>query len=166
MTTDYTNSEYGILHSPHQAYMMRALQEAEKALRHDEVPVGAVIVKDHLVIGRGYNQVEQLTDPTAHAEMIALSSATEYLGEKYLSGCTLYVTLEPCPMCAGALVWSKIDRVVFGAMDDSAGASGSLFNITRNKKLNHQIEIIQGVLEQDCKLLLNEFFGSKRGQSR
>ncbi len=144
--------------------MMKAYQEAEQALKDGEVPVGAVIVQNHLVIGRGYNQVEQLKDPAAHAEMIALSSATSYLEEKYLTGCTLYVTLEPCPMCAGALVWSKIDRIVYGAMDDKAGACGSIFNIAENKKLNHRIEVIQGILEDDCSELLQNFFRRKRDQ--
>lgn len=164
MTTNNTENTSGILGKPHQAYMMKAYQEAEQALKQGEVPVGAVIVQDHLLIGRGYNQVEQLNDPTAHAEMIALSSATAYLEEKYLTGCTLYVTLEPCPMCAGALVWSKIDRIVYGAMDDKAGACGSILNIAENEKLNHRIEIIQGVMEQDCSALLQRFFRNKRNQ--
>lgn len=164
MTTSNPNFNGGILSAPHQNYMMKAFQEAEKAFDAGEVPVGAVVVKDHLIIGRGYNQVEQLQDPAAHAEMIALSSAHEYLGEKYLNGCTLYVTLEPCPMCAGALVWSKIDRLVFGAMDEQAGACGSLFNLVQNKKLNHQLEVIQGILEADCSGLMTEFFRKKRSK--
>ena len=103
-----------------------------------------------------------LGDATAHAEMIAISSAAATLQNKYLKGCTLYVTLEPCPMCAGAAVWSKLDRIVFGAPDEKAGSCGTLFNITANKKLNHQIEIIQGVMEADAKYLLQQFFRNKR----
>lgn len=165
MTTDNSNFFPGILSAPHQAYMEKAFQEAEKAFEEGEVPVGAVIVKDHMIIGRGHNQTEKLNDPTAHAEMIALSSAHEYLGEKYLTGSTIYVTLEPCPMCAGALVWSKIDRLVFGAMDEQAGACGSLFNLIQNEKLNHQAEVIQGILEQDCSRLMREFFKRKRNHT-
>ncbi|MEX2632881.1 MAG: tRNA adenosine(34) deaminase TadA [Balneolales bacterium] len=146
----------------HQNFMAKALLLAEQAYDNDEVPVGAVVVHDGLIIGKGYNQVEQLNDSTAHAEMIAISAAFEYLNSKYLKNCTLYVTLEPCPMCAGALVWSKIDRIVFGAMDAGAGACGSVFNIARNKKLNHRIEIIQGILEQDSEILLKSFFLNKR----
>ena len=115
-----------------------------------------------MIIGKGYNQVEKLSDPTAHAEMIAISAACETLGNKYLKGCTLYVTLEPCPMCAGALVWSKIDTIVYGASDSASGGSGSLFNITSNNNLNHQIEVIQGILEMDSEYLLKSFFGAKR----
>ncbi len=162
MTISDSDFDGGILSAPHQSYMIKAFQEAEKAFEAGEVPVGAVIVKDHMIIGRGYNQVEQLQDPSAHAEMIAMSSAHEYLGEKYLTNCTVYVTLEPCPMCAGALVWSKAERLVFGALDDKAGACGSLFNLVQNNKLNHQIEVIHGILEADCSALLTEFFRKKR----
>ena len=142
--------------------MLQALLEAEKALRLNEVPVGAVIVHDGLIIGRGYNQVETLNDPTAHAEIIAITSACATLENKYLTGCTLYVTLEPCSMCAGALIWSKMDRLVFGATDEKAGACGSILNIAQNKSLNHHVEIIQGVLELDASELLKQFFKSRR----
>lgn len=135
---------------------------AEQAFEEGEIPVGAIVVKDNMIIGKGYNQVEKLSDPTAHAEMIAISAACETLGNKYLKGCTLYVTLEPCPMCAGALVWSKIDTIVYGASDSASGGSGSLFNITSNNNLNHQIEVIQGILEMDSEYLLKSFFGAKR----
>ena len=142
--------------------MLQALLEAEKALRLNEVPVGAVIVNDGLIIGRGYNQVETLNDPTAHAEIIAITSACATLENKYLTGCTLYVTLEPCSMCAGALIWSKMGRLVFGATDEKAGACGSILNIAQNKSLNHHVEIIQGVLELDASELLKQFFKSRR----
>jgi tRNA(adenine34) deaminase len=146
----------------HQHYMRRALSLAEQAYDEQEVPVGAIIVKDDEIIGRGYNQVERLKDPTAHAEILAVSAACTKLESKYLNGCTIYVTLEPCPMCAAALMWSKIDRIVFGAADDTAGACGSIFNLADDKHLNHQIEVIQGILEYDCSLLLREFFRDKR----
>ena len=142
--------------------MRQAFQLAEIAYEKDEIPVGAVVVYENRVIGKGYNQVEMMKDSTAHAEMIATSAACSTLQNKYLKDCTLYVTLEPCPMCAGALVWTKIKRVVFGAMDENAGSCGSVFNIASNNKLNHQIEVIQGVMEPDCKYLLQEFFRSKR----
>ena len=146
----------------HRRFMLQALLEAEKALRLNEVPVGAVIVHDGLIIGRGYNQVETLNDLTAHAEIIAITSACATLENKYLTGCTLYVTLEPCSMCAGALIWSKMDRLVFGATDEKAGACGSILNIAQNKSLNHHVEIIQGVLELDASELLKQFFKSRR----
>ena len=141
---------------------MQAFREAERAARMGEVPVGAVLVHDHRIVGRGHNQVELLSDSTAHAEMIALSAGFSHFGEKYLRSCTMYVTLEPCPMCAGALVWSKTGRLVFGAQDADAGACGSLFNIASNKNLNHRIEITQGVMESDCESLLRNFFNKLR----
>ena len=146
----------------HQRFMIQALLEAEKALKQNEVPIGAVIVQQGRIVGRGYNQVETLNDPTAHAEIIAITSACATLENKYLKGCTLYVTLEPCSMCAGALIWSKIDRLVFGATDEKAGACGSILNIAQNKSLNHHVEIIQGVLELDASELLKQFFKSRR----
>lgn len=146
----------------HQKYMARALMLAEQALDEGEVPIGAVIVKNGEIIGKGYNQVQRLKDPTAHAEIIAITAACDHLENKYLNGCTLYVTIEPCPMCAGALVWSKIDTVVFGAADSIAGSCGSAFNISTNSKLNHQVEVIQGVMEADCEFLLKSFFNEKR----
>jgi len=146
----------------HAYFMQRAFYQAEKAFENKEVPVGAVIVKNGRIIGTGYNQVEQLKDPTAHAEMIALTAACNTTEEKYLSGCTLYVTLEPCMMCAGAFVWSKIDTIVFGAMDVKAGGCGSIFNIAQNQFLNHNIEVIHGVMEAECEWLLKRFFKEKR----
>lgn len=142
--------------------MKEALKLAEQAFLQDEVPVGAVVVHKNRIAGRGFNQVEMLNDPTAHAEILAISSACSTLNQKYLHDCTLYVTLEPCMMCAGAIVWSKLDRVVFGAMDEKAGGCGSVFNISSNKKLNHQAEVIQGVMETDSASLLKRFFQQKR----
>ncbi len=156
------NETEPMLWQPHQQFMAKALLLAEEAASNSEVPIGAIVVKDQVIVGKGYNQVEMLSDPTAHAEMIAISAACETLGQKYLTGCTLYVTLEPCPMCAGALVWSKIDRLVYGASDPKSGGSGSLFNITSNHFLNHQIEVVQGILEADCEFLLKDFFKNKR----
>jgi len=151
-----------VLWSTHQQHMAKAILLAEDAAQKNEVPIGAIVVKDNIIVGKGFNQVEQLNDPTAHAEMIAISAACETLQSKYLNGCTLYVTLEPCPMCAGALVWSKITRVVFGASDAKSGSCGSLFNISSNNKLNHQVEVIQGILANDCEYILKSFFESKR----
>ena len=146
----------------HQRFMARAFILAEQAFDEGEVPVGAVVVCNDQIIGKGYNQVQRLNDPTAHAEMIAISAACETLNEKYLGECTLYVTLEPCPMCSGAAVWSKLGTVVFGAVDANAGGCGSVFNISSNKKLNHQIEVIQGVMEAECEHLLKAFFKERR----
>ena len=146
----------------HQNFMFQALKLAELAYKKGEVPVGAVVVYQERIIGKGYNQVEMLKDSTAHAEMLAISAACATLQNKYLKDCTLYVTLEPCPMCSGAVVWSKISRVVFGAMDDKSGGCGTIFNISANKKLNHQAEIIQGVMEADSRFLLQKFFSEKR----
>jgi len=147
----------------HYRYMYQAYRLAEQAYEEGEIPVGAVVVHHERIIGRGYNQVERLNDPTAHAEILAISAACDTLGVKYLKECTLYVTLEPCPMCAGALMWSKIDRIVFGAVDAKAGACGSLFNLASSSKLNHQAEIIHGIMEVDSEELLKQFFREKRG---
>ncbi|MDX1638708.1 MAG: tRNA adenosine(34) deaminase TadA [Balneolaceae bacterium] len=149
----------------HRRFMMQAFLLAEQAYEEEEVPVGAVVVKNDRIIGKGYNQTERLNDPTAHAEMLAISAACSTIQNKYLSDCTIYVTLEPCPMCAGALVHSKITRLVFGTPDSRAGACGSLFNITNSGKLNHRVEVIQGVMEEDCKWILKRFFNEKRSDS-
>jgi tRNA(adenine34) deaminase len=148
--------------NPHHRFMHQAYLEAEKAFDAGEVPVGAVIVHKNRIIARGHNQVELLSDPTAHAEMIALSAAFQHLGEKYLPDCTMYVTLEPCPMCAGALVWAKTGILVFGAQDEKAGACGSIFNIVQNPLLNHRMEVVQGVMEQDSEALMRLFFEKLR----
>ena len=150
----------------HIFYMKEALREAQKAFDEDEVPVGAVVVYEGMVIARAHNQVERLKDPTAHAEMIALTSAANYLGTKWLSGADLYVTIEPCSMCAGALVLSRINCVYFGACDPKTGACGSVLNITSHKKLNHRVKIKHGILKEECAHLLKEFFKSKRNQRK
>lgn len=146
----------------HNLYMQEALKEARKAFEEDEVPVGAVVVYDGKVIARGHNQIERLKDPTAHAEMLALTSATNYLNTKWLNAASIYVTIEPCSMCAGALVLSRIKEVYFGAKDPKTGACGSVINITNNKKLNHRIKVKSGILEKECADLLKEFFKKKR----
>ncbi|KAB2924918.1 MAG: nucleoside deaminase [Bacteroidetes bacterium] len=148
--------------TPHERWMALALREAERAYDADEVPVGAVVVHGGSVIAKGYNQVETMRDPTAHAEMIALTAAAAHLESKFLKECVLYVTMEPCPMCAGAIVLSRIPTVVFGCYDPKMGASGSVMNITENQKLNHRVHVIGGVLDQECGMLLKEFFGKKR----
>ncbi len=147
---------------PHEYWMRFAFREAEKAFEADEVPIGCVIVRNGIVIGKGYNQTEQLNDPTAHAEMIAITSACSTIEEKFLTDCTLYVTLEPCPMCAGAMVNSRIGKLVFGAYDPKAGAAGTLFTITEDKRLNHRIHTIGGILDAECGAILKEYFKKKR----
>ncbi|SKA96732.1 tRNA(adenine34) deaminase [Caloramator quimbayensis] len=143
-------------------FMYLAIKEAEKALVLDEVPIGAVIVKDDIVISRAHNLRETLKDATAHAEIIAIKDAcTKLLGWR-LIGCSLYVTLEPCSMCAGAIVNSRIERVVFGAFDYKAGACGSVLNVAFNNSLNHRAQITSGILEEECRTLLQEFFKKKR----
>ena len=143
-------------------FMMEALKEARKAFQDDEVPVGAVIVQGGKIIARGYNQIERLKDPTAHAEIIAITSAASYLGTKWLNEASLYVTIEPCSMCAGAMVLARIKNLYFGASDPKTGACGSIINIANHKKLNHHIKIAQGILEAECGSLLKEFFKQKR----
>ena len=145
-------------------YMREALKEAQKAFLEDEVPVGAVIVNGGKVIARGHNQIERLKDPTAHAEMIALTSATNFLNTKWLNEASLYVTIEPCSMCAGALVLARIKSVCFGAQDPKTGACGSVTNIVNNRKLNHRIKVKSGILEKESASLLKEFFKNKRAK--
>ncbi|MDI6402340.1 nucleoside deaminase [Balneolaceae bacterium ANBcel3] len=152
----------GSFDSEHMRFMEQAFLEAEKAFERNEVPVGAVIVQGSRIIARGHNQVEMLSDPTAHAEMIALTAAFEYTNEKYLNDCRMYVTLEPCPMCAGALVWAKLGELYIAAQDEKSGACGSLFNIASNTQLNHRIPTHYGLLEKDSEDLLKRFFASKR----
>ena len=145
-------------------FMLETLKLARQAAEQDEVPVGAVITFKNKIIARAYNQVEMLKDPTAHAEMIAITQATNHLSCKWLQDCMLYVTIEPCSMCAGALVLARIKRLCFGASDEKAGACGSVVNITQNKKLNHRIEVKKGILAQECGQLMTEFFRKKRGK--
>jgi len=145
--------------------MHEALKMAKTAVRQDEVPIGAVIVHKNKIIARAYNQVEMLKDPTAHAEMIAITQATNALGTKWLQDCTMYVTLEPCSMCAGALVLARMTKLCFGAEEPKTGACGSLFNIVQDKRLNHRLEVQKGLLKDECGYLLSEFFGKKRRES-
>jgi tRNA(adenine34) deaminase len=142
--------------------MKLALAEAKKARSEGEVPVGAVVVKGDAVIGRGHNQVEGLKDPTAHAEILAIGAAATTLKSKWLEGATLYVTLEPCTMCAGAIVLSRIDRLVYGAADPKTGACGSLMNVPRDERLNHTVNIESGFMEEECSFLLRSFFEELR----
>ncbi|MBI3579340.1 MAG: nucleoside deaminase [Ignavibacteriales bacterium] len=146
----------------HEQWMKQALREAEKAFEQDEVPVGAVVVYEEKIIGRGFNQMECLQDPTAHAEMIALTAAANHLQSRRLEGCMLYVTLEPCPMCAGAIVMARIPTLVFAAYDPKAGACGTLFNIVEDKRLNHTTHVIAGVCDKESEELLRGFFGRVR----
>jgi tRNA(adenine34) deaminase len=142
--------------------MREAIAEAELAAAHDDVPIGAVIVHDGEVIARGHNRREADTDPTAHAEILALRGAARQLGSWRLEGCTLYVTLEPCTMCAGALVLARLDRLVFGADDPKAGAVGALYDVPRDPRLNHQVEVVRGVDAERCGDLLRSFFAARR----
>ena len=143
-------------------HMLEALKEAAKAAEAGEVPVGAVIVKDGQLIARAHNMVEGARRSQAHAEMLALAEAEDKLGSKWLSGATMYVTLEPCSMCAGAMVLARMDRLVIGADDPKTGACGSLLNVASNEKLNHRIEITHGVLESECSTILKDFFKARR----
>ena len=152
----------------HEIYMRAALQQAELALSENEVPVGAVIVRNERIIAAAHNQREQLRDPTAHAEMIAITQAAEAVGGWRLLECPLYVTLEPCPMCAGAILQARIPSLVYGAADPKAGAVSSLFRLLGDARLNHRTEVVPSVLEEDCGRILSEFFSQRRraGQRR
>jgi len=143
-------------------YMLLALEQGKKAYKIDEVPVGAIIVKDGQIIGTGYNKKEILKDPIAHAEIIAIKEATKYLGGWRLMGCTMYVTIEPCPMCAGAIMSARLDRLVIGAKDEKMGGCGSVVNITENEKLNHSVNTTWRILEEECSLLMKNFFRELR----
>lgn len=142
-------------------YMRKALNEALYAFDEDEVPVGAVIVYKDKVIAKAHNQVERLCDPTAHAEIVAITSAASFLKSKWLKDCALYVTVEPCTMCAGALILSRIDKIIFGASDPKTGAFGSKVDVNV-LKLNHKIKVKSGILERECGQILKEFFKKKR----
>ena len=143
-------------------FMLEALKEAEKSANFDEVPVGAVIVKDGKIIARGHNLRERKNDPTAHAEIEAIRKACKKLKSWRLEGCTIYVTIEPCSMCAGTLLWTRIQRIVYGASDPKGGALGSSYNLFEVKNINHKVEITRGVLENRCAELMTSFFRSKR----
>ena len=144
--------------------MREALRQAQKAYAADEVPVGAVVVREGKIIARAHNQMELLNDATAHAEMLALTQAEAAVGDWRLTDCELYVTKEPCTMCAGALVHTRIRRVIFGCPDPSAGAAGSLMNLLQISAFNHQCEIISGVLQNECAAILQDFFRKRREQ--
>lgn len=142
--------------------MKEALVEAAKAKAFGEIPIGAVIEKDGQIIGRGHNLTESIKDPTAHAEMIAIRQAVETLGGWRLTGCSMYVTIEPCSMCAGALVWSRMTNLYIGAMDPKAGACGSVFNLVQSEQLNHRVNVETGIMEEECSKIVKEFFAHLR----
>lgn len=145
-------------------FMFAALQEAELGLEEGEVPVGAVIVLNNRIIARGHNQVERLKDPTAHAEMIAITSAANHIGDWRLGGCSIYVTLEPCLMCTGALLASRISELYFSIHDPKFGACGSVYNIAGEAKTNHTLKVFSGLYADESAALLKSFFGSKRNK--
>ena len=146
-------------------FMQTAIRQALIAEENGDVPIGCVIVYEGRIIAKAYNEREQLNDPTAHAEIIAITQAAEHLQSWRLHGCTIYVTLEPCPMCAGAIVHGRMDRLVFACRDPKTGACGSLYNIVQDARLNHRLEVTSGVLENDCSSMLSEFFRRKRTKS-
>ena len=154
-----------LIHDDEQG-MRLALREAERSLELDEVPVGCVIVHDSMVIGRGHNQVESLKDATAHAEILAIGAASTALNSWRLNECTLYVTLEPCAMCAGAIILARLGRLVYGASDPKAGGCGSVLDVVHERRLNHRVEVATGVLGDACSALLKEFFVKKRKAAR
>ena len=159
MIADVNDIEFQRLHS---RGMFAAIDQAAAAADEDEVPIGAAIVYQDTIIARAHNQRETLSDPTAHAEMIALTQAAAHRGNWRLDGCTMYVTLEPCPMCAGAMVLARIDRLIYGPADPKAGACETLYQITNDQRLNHRIEVISGFMAEPCRALLQEFFARRR----
>jgi len=146
----------------HIKWMKAAFREAEKAFEQDEVPIGAVVVQNGQIIGRGYNQCESLIDPTAHAEIIAITSASNTIKDWRLKDCQLYVTKEPCPMCAGALVNARINMVIFGMYDEKEGCCGSLYQLCRDSRFKHQLTVKGGIMEDACTLIIQEFFKKQR----
>ncbi len=146
----------------HQRWMSQAIQQAHKAIQIDEIPIGAVIIHNNQVIGRGYNQREHLHDPTAHAEILAITAASNTLEDWRLNDCTLYVTKEPCPMCAGAVVMSRFKMVIFGCYDEEKGCCGSLYQLCGDPRLGQKIAVKGGVLEEECLELIQNFFLAKR----
>ena len=149
----------------HERWMDEAIAEARRAPEHDDVPIGAVLVRDGELLARDHNRREVDHDPTAHAELLVVRAAARELGSWRLEGCTLYVTLEPCTMCAGALVLARLPRLVFGADDPKAGAVGALYDIPRDPRLNHQVEIVRGIRAAECGQLLKDFFRERRPRS-
>ena len=146
----------------HNKWMKLALEQAEKSFLENEVPVGAVIIREGRIIGRGYNKVEGLKDPTAHAEMIAITAASSSINSKWLIDCSLYVTLEPCSMCAGAIVLARIKNLIIGAPDPKTGACGSIIDIVNSDMFNHRVNLVTGILEDNCSKLLKTFFKNLR----
>jgi tRNA(adenine34) deaminase len=143
-------------------FMRYAIEQASIAQENGDVPIGAIIVYQNQIIAKACNQRELLHDPTAHAEIIALTQAAEYVGNWHLNGCTIYVTLEPCCMCAGALVLARMDRLVYGCKDPKTGAAGSLYNIVQDERLNHRLQVSPGVLTEKCSRILQNFFHKRR----
>ncbi|NLE91763.1 MAG: nucleoside deaminase [Elusimicrobia bacterium] len=146
-------------------FMREAVKEARKAFDDDEVPVGCVIVHKKKIIARAHNQIERLKDPTAHAEMLALTAAANALEMKWLNQSSVYVTIEPCAMCSGALVLARVEKLFYGADDPKTGACGSVFNITDNRRLNHRIKVRKGLLAEECGALVSGFFARKRAKA-
>ena len=146
----------------HDYWMKQALIQADKAFKSKEIPVGAIVIKENKVIGRAYNQREQLNDPTAHAEIIAITAAANTLGDWRLNGCTLYVTKEPCSMCAGAIINARLDMIVFGCYDEAEGCCGSLYQLCGDPRFKTKVSVMGGVMENQSLSLLKEFFNSRR----
>ncbi len=149
----------------HEMYMREAIKEARLAEEKQEVPIGAVIVWNDQIIGRGHNLRETAADPLAHAELLAIREASEYLKAWRLTDCRLYVTLEPCPMCAGAIVQSRISQVIYGTPDPKAGCAGTLMNLLQEERFNHRTEVISGILQEECSSMLTQFFRRLRGKN-
>lgn len=152
----------GTMNNFHEKWMRQALKEAKRAYQNEEIPVGAVIVFENRIIGRGHNQVELLQDPTAHAEMIALTAATNSLSKKWLSEATMYVTVEPCAMCAGAMILARLKTLVYGAPEMKTGAHSSIFNLLDDPRINHRIEVIPSILDRECAHMMTLFFEELR----
>jgi tRNA(adenine34) deaminase len=157
---EHTNEQ--LFYQQDEQYMQIAIRQALIAEENGDVPIGCVIVHSGKIIAKAYNQREQLKDPTAHAEIIALTQASEYLQSWRLHGCTIYVTLEPCPMCAGALVLARMDRLVYGCSDPKTGSCGSIYNIVQDTRLNHRLDVTAGVMENDCAAMMSDFFRRRR----
>ena len=148
----------------HDLFMAEALIEAKKAYNMGEVPIGAVVVRDGKIIGRGHNLRETQKDPTLHAEILAIQMAAKALGGWRLISCDIYVTIEPCPMCAGAMIQGRLNRLIFGASDLKSGCAGSLYNLPEDKRFNHRLEVISGIMEEECRALMQEFFRARRNK--
>lgn len=163
MSLNY-NDPNAVDNQNHEYWMREAIAEALKAEELGEVPIGAVIVHDNKIIGRGYNLRETTFDGTAHAEMVAIRDASRHLGAWRLLDCRLYVTLEPCPMCAGAIVQSRVPQLIYGTQDPKAGCAGTLMNLLQESRFNHRTEVVEGILQEECATLLTQFFRRLRGK--